>query len=68
MFTMKKSLLLIFFLGAISLSLCEEERDADEDDGGEATEQEERDLQRRCVVSSGWKWNYKIRCKLTGNC
>nr|ADV36181.1 nigroain-B-SN1_2 antimicrobial peptide precursor [Sylvirana spinulosa]ADV36182.1 nigroain-B-SN1 antimicrobial peptide precursor [Sylvirana spinulosa] len=66
MFTLKKHLLLIFFLGAISLSLCEEERDADEDDGGEATEQEERDVQRRCVVSADW--NYKIRCKLTGNC
>nr|ACB12314.1 antimicrobial peptide precursor [Limnonectes kuhlii] len=40
MFTMKKSLLLIFFLGTISLSLCEQERNADEEDneenGGEA--------------------------------
>nr|ACZ71332.1 andersonin-6 antimicrobial peptide precursor [Odorrana andersonii] len=26
MFTMKKSLLLLFFLGTISLSLCEEEK------------------------------------------
>nr|CAR82591.1 amolopkinin PPB W2 precursor [Amolops wuyiensis] len=32
MFTSKKSILLLFFLGAISLSLCEEERDADEDE------------------------------------
>nr|AIU99907.1 temporin-HB1 antimicrobial peptide precursor [Pelophylax hubeiensis] len=31
MFTLKKSLLLLFFLGTISLSLCEEERDADEE-------------------------------------
>nr|ABG66418.1 chensirin-3 precursor [Rana chensinensis] len=30
MFTMKKSMLLLFFLGTISLSLCEEERDEDE--------------------------------------
>nr|ABX44881.1 nigroain-B antimicrobial peptide precursor [Hylarana nigrovittata] len=66
MFTMKKSLLLIFFLGIVSLSLCGQERDADEEDGGEATEQEERDVQRRCVISAGW--NHKIRCKLTGNC
>nr|AFX61508.1 antixoidant peptide precursor [Odorrana andersonii] len=36
MFTMKKSLLLLFFLGTINLSLCEEERGADEEDGGEA--------------------------------
>nr|C5H0D4.1 RecName: Full=Esculentin-2-ALa; AltName: Full=Amolopin-9a; Flags: Precursor [Amolops loloensis]ACA09637.1 amolopin-9a antimicrobial peptide precursor [Amolops loloensis] len=33
MFTLKKSMLLLFFLGTISLSLCEEERNADEDDG-----------------------------------
>nr|ADM34221.1 amolopkinin-GN1_3 bradykinin-like peptide precursor [Amolops granulosus] len=32
MFTMKKSLLLLFFLGAVSLSLCEQERDADEEE------------------------------------
>nr|AIU99914.1 esculentin-2MS1 [Sylvirana maosonensis] len=35
MFTMKKSLLFFFFLGTISLSLCEQERGADEDDGVE---------------------------------
>nr|AVR48525.1 small peptide lectin [Hydrophylax bahuvistara] len=34
MFTLKKSMLLIFFLTTISLSLCEEERDADEDENG----------------------------------
>nr|ADM34289.1 margaretaein-A1 antimicrobial peptide precursor [Odorrana margaretae] len=32
MFTLKKTLLLLFFLGTISLSLCEEERDADEEE------------------------------------
>nr|AIU99911.1 brevinin-2MS2 antimicrobial peptide precursor [Sylvirana maosonensis] len=42
MFTMKKSLLFLFFLGTISLSFCEEERGADEDDGGEMTEEEKR--------------------------
>nr|ADV36220.1 torrentin-B1_3 antimicrobial peptide precursor [Amolops torrentis] len=39
MFTLKKSLLLLFFLGMISLSLCEQERDANEerrDDGDES--------------------------------
>nr|ABG76429.1 odorranain-A3 antimicrobial peptide precursor [Odorrana grahami] len=35
MFTLKKSLLLLFFLGTISLSLCEQERDADEVEGSE---------------------------------
>nr|AFX61506.1 antixoidant peptide precursor [Odorrana andersonii] len=32
MFTLKKTLSLLFFLGTISLSLCEEERDADEEE------------------------------------
>nr|AGG19111.1 host defense peptide ishikawain-7-OM [Odorrana margaretae] len=32
MFTLKKTLLLLFFLGTISLTLCEEERDADEEE------------------------------------
>nr|ABX45008.1 temporin-RN antimicrobial peptide precursor [Hylarana nigrovittata]ABX45010.1 temporin-RN antimicrobial peptide precursor [Hylarana nigrovittata] len=31
MFTMKKSLLLLFFLGTINLSLCEEERNTEEE-------------------------------------
>nr|ABG76545.1 odorranain-L1 antimicrobial peptide precursor [Odorrana grahami] len=35
MFTLKKSLLLLFFLGTISLSLCEQERDADEEENEE---------------------------------
>nr|ADV36199.1 amolopkinin-TR1 bradykinin-like peptide precursor [Amolops torrentis] len=40
MFTLKKSLLVLFFLGAISVSLCEQERDADEEEnGGEAKEE-----------------------------
>nr|ACZ52159.1 brevinin-2RTa antimicrobial peptide precursor [Amolops ricketti] len=43
MFTTKKSLLVLFFLGTISLSFCEEERNADEDDG-EMTEEEKRGL------------------------
>nr|AIU99950.1 esculentin-1EV1 [Odorrana exiliversabilis] len=35
MFTLKKPLLLIVLLGIISLSLCEQERAADEDEGSE---------------------------------
>nr|ABX58851.1 pleurain-B2 antimicrobial peptide precursor [Nidirana pleuraden] len=31
MFTLKKTLLLLFFLGTINLSLCEEERNAEEE-------------------------------------
>nr|ABX44895.1 nigroain-C antimicrobial peptide precursor [Hylarana nigrovittata]ABX44896.1 nigroain-C antimicrobial peptide precursor [Hylarana nigrovittata]ABX44897.1 nigroain-C antimicrobial peptide precursor [Hylarana nigrovittata]ABX44898.1 nigroain-C antimicrobial peptide precursor [Hylarana nigrovittata]ABX44899.1 nigroain-C antimicrobial peptide precursor [Hylarana nigrovittata] len=44
MFTMKKSLLLLFFLGVISLSLCKQKRHADEEgnevSGGEAKVEE----------------------------
>nr|P40844.1 RecName: Full=Esculentin-1B; Flags: Precursor [Pelophylax lessonae]AYN64369.1 esculentin-1A precursor [Pelophylax lessonae]CAA54844.1 esculentin 1b precursor [Pelophylax lessonae] len=35
MFTLKKPLLLIVLLGMISLSLCEQERNADEEEGSE---------------------------------
>nr|Q1JS87.1 RecName: Full=Esculentin-1Vb; Short=esc1Vb; AltName: Full=Esculentin 1VEb; Flags: Precursor [Odorrana versabilis]CAJ34610.1 esculentin 1Vb precursor [Odorrana versabilis] len=35
MFTLKKPLLLIVLLGIISLSLCEQERNADEDEESE---------------------------------
>nr|ADP05906.1 odorranain-A-RA1 peptide precursor [Odorrana andersonii] len=35
MFTLKKPLLLLFFLGTISLYLCEQERDAEEEEGSE---------------------------------
>nr|CAI91310.1 esculentin-2S precursor protein [Odorrana schmackeri] len=38
MFTLKKSLLVLFFLGTISLSLCEQERAADDEDNGEVEE------------------------------
>nr|ABG76438.1 odorranain-A8 antimicrobial peptide precursor [Odorrana grahami] len=48
MFTMKKSLLLLFFLGTISLSLCEEERDADEEGSEEnGSEAKVEDIRRR---------------------
>nr|ACM50511.1 temorin-LTc [Hylarana latouchii] len=50
MFTLKKPMLLLFFLGTINLSLCEEERNAEEerrdgdDEGG--TEVQKRSLSR----------------------
>nr|ACM67500.1 ranacyclin-LTb antimicrobial peptide [Hylarana latouchii]ADV36187.1 ranacyclin-SN1_2 [Sylvirana spinulosa] len=53
MFTLKKSLLLLFFLGTISLSLCEQERGADEEDGGEVTAEEvKRSALRGCWTKS----------------
>nr|E7EKH2.1 RecName: Full=Brevinin-1SN2; Flags: Precursor [Sylvirana spinulosa]ADV36172.1 brevinin-1SN2 antimicrobial peptide precursor [Sylvirana spinulosa] len=47
MFTMKKSLLLIFFLGTINLSLCEEERNADEDEKRDGDDESDVEVQKR---------------------
>nr|ADP06139.1 ranacyclin-RA2 peptide precursor [Odorrana andersonii] len=54
MFTLKKSLLLLFFLGIISLSLCVQVRDAnDEEDGGEVTKEVvKRGFLRGCWTKS----------------
>nr|ADM34262.1 chunganensisin-A1 antimicrobial peptide precursor [Amolops chunganensis] len=41
MFTTKKPLLLLFFLGMISLSLCKQERDANEERRDDPDENEE---------------------------
>nr|ADM34267.1 amolopin-6-GN3 [Amolops granulosus] len=41
MFTSKKPLLLLFFLGMISLSLCKQERDANEERRDNPDENEE---------------------------
>nr|BAK93313.1 Ishikawain-2 [Odorrana ishikawae] len=63
MFTLKKSLLLLFFLGIISLSLCEQERDANEKrrDENEANEGEAKveEIKRAAIYPFG----IKIRCK-----
>nr|ADV36144.1 odorranain-T2-HN1 antimicrobial peptide precursor [Odorrana hainanensis] len=61
MFTLKKTLLLLFFLGTISLSLCEQERDADEESDEEnGVEAKVKELKRtsRCYVG----YRRKIVC------
>nr|ADP05779.1 brevinin-2-RA10 peptide precursor [Odorrana andersonii] len=76
MFTMKKSLLLLFVLGTISLSLCEEERDADEDDGVEVTEEEVKrgildtfkNLALNAAKSAGVSVLNALSCKLSKTC
>nr|ADC30176.1 palastrin-SHa antimicrobial peptide [Odorrana schmackeri] len=70
MFTFKKSLLLLFFIGTISLSLCEQERDADEDEG-EALEEVKRGLWD--TIKQAGKNIFlnvldKIKCKVAGGC
>nr|AMB66607.1 temporin-1Re precursor [Pelophylax lessonae] len=47
MFTMKKSLLLLFFLGTINLSLCEEERDTDEEERRDEPDEMDVEVEKR---------------------
>nr|AIU99943.1 temporin-WY1 [Amolops wuyiensis] len=47
MFTFKKSLLLLFFLGTINLSLCEQERDADEEERRDDPEERDVEVEKR---------------------
>nr|AUC64076.1 temporin-PE precursor [Pelophylax lessonae] len=47
MFTMKKSLLLLFFLGTINLSLCEEERDTDEEERRDEPDESDVEVEKR---------------------
>nr|B3VZU0.1 RecName: Full=Brevinin-1CDYa; Flags: Precursor [Rana dybowskii]ACF08000.1 antimicrobial peptide Brevinin-1CDYa precursor [Rana dybowskii] len=49
MFTLKKSLLLIFFLGTINLSLCEEERNADEEERRDDLEERDVEVEKRLL-------------------
>nr|AIU99967.1 ranatuerin-2EV1 [Odorrana exiliversabilis] len=71
MFTMKKSLLLLFFIGTISLSLCQEERSAD-DDEGEVVEQEVKrgffGTASDVVTNVAGTLADRIKCKFTGGC
>nr|ABX44947.1 rugosin-RN antimicrobial peptide precursor [Hylarana nigrovittata] len=75
MFPMKKSLLFLFFLGTISLSFCEEERSADEDDEGEMTEEEKRSIRDKIKTiaidlakSAGTGVLKTLICKLDKSC
>nr|BBA31471.1 preproranatuerin-2ULa [Rana ulma] len=70
MFTLKKSMLLLFFLGTISLSLCQDERGADEDDGGEMAEEEVKRSflnffkgAAKNLLAAGLD---KLKCKISG--
>nr|ALL26322.1 antioxidant peptide precursor [Sylvirana maosonensis] len=59
MFTLKKSLLLLFFLGMISLSLCDQERDADEEENEENGEVKVEDVKRQYRPGSFGPLNQK---------
>nr|F1T152.1 RecName: Full=Palustrin-2ISa; Flags: Precursor [Odorrana ishikawae]BAK08584.1 Palustrin-2ISa precursor protein [Odorrana ishikawae] len=70
MFTLKKSLLLLFFLGTISLSLCEQERSAE--DEGEVIEEEVKrgfmDTAKNVAKNVAVTLLDKLKCKITGGC
>nr|ADD51566.1 preprotemporin-1CEe [Rana chensinensis] len=53
MFTLKKSLLLLFFLGTINLSLCEEERNADEEERRDDPEERAVQVEKRILPIIG---------------
>nr|AFY06620.1 odorranain-F-AJ antimicrobial peptide precursor [Amolops sp. 'jingdongensis'] len=68
MFPLKKSLLLPLFLGVVSLSLCEEERAADED---EVIEEVKRGIMSKIkgtVQNAAVTLLNKLQCKITGGC
>nr|Q1JS93.1 RecName: Full=Brevinin-1Vb; Short=brevIVB; AltName: Full=1VEb; Flags: Precursor [Odorrana versabilis]CAJ34604.1 brevinin 1Vb precursor [Odorrana versabilis] len=70
MFTLKKSLLLLFFLGTINLSLCEEERNAEEERRDEPDEMNVEVEKRFLPLIAGLAANFlpKIFCAITKKC
>nr|AEZ52979.1 antimicrobial peptide precursor [Odorrana tiannanensis] len=67
MFTTKKSMLLLFFLGTISLSLCEQERNADEEERRDEEVAKVEEI--KCSILSGiFGVGKKIVCGLSGLC
>nr|AEZ52991.1 antimicrobial peptide precursor [Odorrana tiannanensis] len=71
MLTMKRSLLLLFFLGTINLSLCEQERDADEEERRDDSEERDIEVEKRflpLIASVAANLVPKIFCKITKKC
>nr|AIU99959.1 nigrosin-2EV2 [Odorrana exiliversabilis] len=66
MFTLKKSMLLLFFLGTISLSLCEQERNAEEERRDEEAAKIEEI--KRGIFGNLLGAGKKIVCGLSGLC
>nr|ADP05869.1 nigrosin-RA3 peptide precursor [Odorrana andersonii] len=66
MFTLKKPLLLLFFLGTISLSLCQDETNAEEERRDEEVAKMEEI--RRGLLSGVLGVGKKIVCGLSGLC
>uniref|UniRef100_A0AAU8EGV4 Brevinin-1pl n=1 Tax=Lithobates pipiens TaxID=8404 RepID=A0AAU8EGV4_LITPI len=70
MFTTKKSMLLLFFLGTINLSLCEQERNAEEERRDEPDETDVEVEKRFFPIVAGVaaKVLKKIFCTISKKC
>nr|AEZ52962.1 antimicrobial peptide precursor [Amolops hainanensis] len=67
MFTMKKSMFLLFFLGTLNLSFCEQERDAEEE---RRDEEEKRDVEveKRFALGAVINLLPSLLCMITRKC
>nr|CCV01178.1 brevinin-1 precusor [Amolops wuyiensis] len=71
MFTLKKSMLLLFFLGTINLSLCEQERNADEEERRDNPDEMDVVVEKRFLpLLAGLAANFlpQIICKIARKC
>nr|AIU99960.1 nigrosin-2EV3 [Odorrana exiliversabilis] len=66
MFTLKKSLLLLFFLGIINLSLCQDERNAEEEKRDEEVAKMEEI--KRGIFGGLLKTRKNLICGISGLC
>nr|AGG19126.1 host defense peptide odorranain-H-OM1 [Odorrana margaretae] len=66
MFTLKKSLLLLFFLGTINLSLCQDETNAEEERRDEEVAKMEEI--KRGILGNILGMGKKVLCGLSGLC
>nr|AGG19125.1 host defense peptide odorranain-H-OM2 [Odorrana margaretae] len=67
MLPLKKSMLLLFFLGTISLSLCEQERNADEEERRDEEVAKMEEI-KRGILGNIVGMGKKIVCGLSGLC
>nr|ADD51559.1 preprochensinin-4CE [Rana chensinensis] len=64
MFTLKKSLLLLFFIGVIKLSLCEEERNADEEERRDDPDDMNVEVEKRLPLRFHGRFRLRTHKKL----
>nr|ACZ71290.1 odorranain-F-RA1 antimicrobial peptide precursor [Odorrana andersonii] len=71
MFPLKKSLLVLFFLGIVSLSFCQEERSADDEEGEVIEEEVKRgfmDTAKNVAKNMAVTLLDNLKCKITKAC